>query len=326
MDQELACETESYTCSSHGQDKNKIARGYIMKIASNLLIKYVIPIIILYLAFTYLGILGGVVVAALYFCFLNLSVIIQNIAGRKYSSGDYDGALKLTERSLKLNPGNFRTRGTYAFLLLKLGNITEAAGQIDQALSDCYKGIERNSLEVTKALVVWKQGDTDKAIAILEEVMKSFKNTSIYGTLGFLYIEKGDLEKALSFNLEAYDYNATNPIILDNLGCTRYLRNEYDEALPIYKQLMKSKPGFPVAFFNYARVLEHFGKLDEAAYMCRYALTLKFWITSTITREEVEEKLNELESAIKVQEETAPRKIAENDQNSTNPDQAADIL
>lgn len=268
-----------------------------MKTVARVLLWVIIPLVVLYLAFTYLGTAGGVIVAVLYLAVLNLPVIFNSLAGQAYNRGEFEKALKMLERALKANPKNSGIRGSYAWLLLKLGHTREAEKQIDQAIADANRDDIRNPLNGTKALVHWKKGELDQAISLMEKTMESFKNTNTYGTLGFLYIEKGDLDRALSFNLEAYDYNNTDPIILDNLGCTRLLRGEYEEAREIYQQLMKLKPHFPEAFYNYARVLAHFGELDDALYMCRTALSLKFWNTSTITREQVEAALKELEAA-----------------------------
>jgi tetratricopeptide (TPR) repeat protein len=273
-------------------------------------LKFILPLGILYLAFTYLGTLGGICAALLYFVFINYPLILQNIAAKKYTSGDYAGSFKTLEKALRFSPRNARLRAQYAYLLLKTGKTDEAAVEIDKALEDCRTIIEKNSFTLTKALVVWKQDRIDEAISMLEELIKEYRNTNVYGALGFMYIEKGDIEKSLSFNLEAYDYNSTNPVIVDNLGYTRYLRGEYDEALALYKQLMKLRPGFPVAFYNYACVLEHFDRLDEAIYMCNYALSLKFWNISTITREKVEEKLAGLEKALKAREEASEASAA----------------
>lgn len=266
-----------------------------MKSFSTILFWVIIPLAILFLAFTYLGTAGGLVMAGIYLVIMNLSLIFNNMASRAYRKGEYDKALKHLATALKISPKNSNLRGSYAWLLLKLGRTQEADEQVSQALADVTREDYRHSLNVTKALVHWKKGEVDQAISLMEKVLENYRNTNAYGTLGFLYLEKGDLDKALSFNLEAYDYNNTNAVILDNLGCTRLLRGEYEEAREIYQQLLKLRPHFPEAFYNYARVLAHFGELDDAIYMCRTALSLPFWNTSTVKKEQVENTLKELE-------------------------------
>lgn len=269
-----------------------------MQAISALALRIALLLAAFFLAFTYLGTAGGLAVVILYFFIMNLSVIFNRLASRAYAGGDYDKALRMLEKALKLSPKNGNMRGAYAWLLLKLGYTKEAEIQIDQALADTSREELKYPLNMTKAMVLWKKGSLDQAVSLMEKVLENYKNSNAYATLGFLYLEKGDLDKALRFNLEAYDFNSTNAIILDNLGCTRLLRGEYEEAREVYKQLMKLKPRFPEAFYNYARVLACFGELDEAIYMCRTALSLEFWNTSTITREQVESTLKELEEAI----------------------------
>lgn len=262
-----------------------------------LLIRIIIPLAIFFLAFTWIGTTGGIILAVLYLLAMNLPVIFNLIGTQAYRKGDYDKSIRMMKAALKLSPKSYSIRGSLAWLLLKLGRIEEADAEIEKAISDAEKEEYRYPLYLTKALILWKKGGLDEAISLMEKVIENYKNTNVYGTLGFLYIEKGDLDKALSFNLEAYEYNNTGPVILDNLGYTRLLRGEYEEAREIYQQLIKLGPNFPDAFYNYARVLAHFGELEQALYMCRTALTFKFWHTTTVTREQVENTLKELEEA-----------------------------
>ena len=73
------------------------------KIAA-LLIRFVIPLATLYLAFTYLGTAGGIILTAIYLVIMNLSMIFNNLATRAYRSGDHEKALKRLETALKLGP------------------------------------------------------------------------------------------------------------------------------------------------------------------------------------------------------------------------------
>ncbi|NLM75294.1 MAG: tetratricopeptide repeat protein [Clostridiaceae bacterium] len=262
------------------------------------LIRILLPAILAYLAFSFLGPVWGIIVLLLLLAsviFFNRQIFYQNSANRKYMKGDFDGALNDLKKAVSLSPKNAGVRGTYAYLLLKLGNTDEAAVQIDEALKNASVGTEKNSLMLTKALVLWKQKETDEAIKLLEELLKDYENTNVYATLGFLYIEKGDMDKALEFNLKAVDFNDTNGIILDNLGTVYLNIGDYEKAKEIYQKLMKLKPVFPEAFYNYARVLHKLGDIEKALYMVRHALTLRFWNISTIAKDEVEAYLQELE-------------------------------
>lgn len=270
------------------------------------LLRFILPLGIAYLAFSFLGPVGGVLILAafiLFYAYFNRGIIYQNRASKKYHRGDYDGALNDLKTALNLDSKAFRIRSTYAFLLLKLGHNEEAAVQIDEALKGARVEIDRNTMRVTKALVLWKQNKLDEALSELTDLIKTYENTNVYSTLGFLYIEKGDMEKALEFNLMAKDYNSSSPIILDNLGTTYLMMGDYDKAFETYQEVMKNKPNFPEAFYNYAKVLEKKDDIEKALYMVRHALTLRFWNTSTVSKEEVEAYLNVLESKEKALEE-----------------------
>ncbi len=285
------------------------------------IVRVILPAILVYAAYTYLGPAAGIgllVVLAILYLILNRTFIYQNRAGKKYQKGDYEGALADLKAAVASAPKNPNARRTYAFLLVKMGYNDEAAAEIDKAIEHAVTETDRKSLTVTKALVLWKQGKTDEAIKVLEDLLMTYENTNVYATLGFLYIEKGDYSKALEFNLKARDFNSTNAIILDNLGYTYYLLGDYDNALETYQEAMKNKPNFPEAFYNYARVLEKKGDLEKALYMVRYALTLRFWNTSTVKKEEVEAYLAELEVKEKAMEAEKQEKQEEHENQEPN--------
>lgn len=259
--------------------------------------RFILPLALVYLAYSFFGVWGALaalVVVLVVGFFLNRGVALQNQASNKYKKGDFEGALNDLKSAISLEPKNAKVRSTYAFLLLKLGYTDEAAVQLEEAFK-LASDTDKNAMRVTKSLVLWKQGKLDEAIDELTDLIKDYENTNVYATLGFLLLEKGDLEKALEFNLQAKDYNSSNPIILDNLGATYLHLGEIDKALETYEEAIKCKPNFPEAFYNYAKVLEKKGDLDRALYMTRHALTLRFWSTSTVSKEEVEAYLKELE-------------------------------
>ena len=68
---------------------------------------------------------------------------------------------------------------------------------------------------------------------MLEEIIKTYETTTVYGSLGYLLILKGNLENALQFNLKAYEYNPSDKIIQDNLGQNYYLLGQYEKAKDI---------------------------------------------------------------------------------------------
>jgi len=158
---------------------------------------------------------------------------------------------------------------------------------------------DKMNVKSNYALVLWKKGLIEDAVKMLEDVIKQYENTTVYGSLGYILIASGDLDKALEFNLKAYEYNYSNGIIVDNLAQTYYLRKDYQKAEELYKKLMELKPAFPEAYYNYGLVLLQLGKNQEAYESMQKALQYEFSYLSTITKQEVETKMKEIERLFK---------------------------
>ena len=99
---------------------------------------------------------------------------------------------------------------------------------------------QRTQMLTNYAIVCWKQGRTQRAVEVMQELDRKKKNGTIYGTLGFLLIEAGDAEAALRYNEEAVDYDDVDPVFLDNLGQTYYrLLGDKEKAKPFFDKALK---------------------------------------------------------------------------------------
>lgn len=265
----------------------------------NFLTRFIIPLGIIIISYYYLGPIAGIVAFLVFFSAALYSLrayLYANQATNKYNRGDFKGALTIMKKAADSDQKAFRVRGIYAYLLLKLGHTEEADTQIEIALKGAQTQNDKNNFLMTKSLVLWKQGKLDESISILSDLIKVYETTGVYASLGFLYIAKGDLQQALEFNLKAREYNGKSAIILDNLGTTYILLEEYDKASEVYKEVMKLNPQFPEAYYNFARVLDHEGNTEKALKMANHSLSMSFWNISTIQKGEVEAFLSKLET------------------------------
>jgi tetratricopeptide (TPR) repeat protein len=180
-------------------------------------------------------------------------------------------------------------------LLLKNRELDKADEILQKIMGKNIQSQDLPYIKSIKALVLWKKGELDNAAAILEEVIQTYKTTSVYGSLGCMLILQGDLEKALQFNLEAYDYNSSDNIINDNLGQNYYLLGMYDKAGEVYEKLIAKAPTFPEPYYNYGLLLEKQESFDKALEMMRKAMDQKFTYLSTITKEDVEAAIKRIE-------------------------------
>jgi len=216
-----------------------------------------------------------------------------------YAKGNSQQGLQWFERAYRSKKATPYTMVLYAYILLKNGNINVAEEILSNLLNSKLDFTDKMNVKSNYALVLWKKGLIEDAVKMLEDVIKQYENTTVYGSLGYILIASGDLDKALEFNLKAYEYNDSNGIIVDNLAQTYYLRKDYQKAEELYKKLMELKPAFPEAYYNYGLVLLQLGKNQEAYESMQKALQYEFSYLSTITKQEVETKMKEIERLFK---------------------------
>jgi Putative Zn-dependent protease, contains TPR repeats len=270
----------------------------------NIFIKLILPLIIVFWAFNQ-GTLYGIIAIIGYsglLVVMDIAMIYSMIGNSKYVKGDLNGAIEWFGKAYKTKKSSVNSKISYAYLLLKSGNLEKSEEILNSLMSSKHTPQELSVIKSNLALVQWKKGDLDSAIETLTWVYENYKNSTIYGSLGYFLIIKGDLEKALEFNLEAYDYNDSDKIIMDNLGETYYLRGEFEKAEEIYKKLLDMSPTFPEPYYYYGRVLQKTGRIEEALSTMKKALDYKFSFLSTTTKEEIEAGIKELEEQNKISE------------------------
>lgn len=247
---------------------------------------YLIITVILFKASILYGFLFifGSIVALLFF---KRAAVLALIGRTIYFRGNIDKSIIWFKRAYKTDVAKPKTTISYAYLLLKSGNIKDSEKILKKLLESQLETEDHMLAKSNMALINWKKGELNIAIETLEEILKSFETTNIYGSLGYMLIQQGDLDKALEFNLNAREYNESNPIILDNLGQTYYLRKEHDKAFEIYEKLIDTKPTFPEPYYNYSLVLKEKGENLKALEMAEKASGLKISFLSTINKEDI---------------------------------------
>jgi len=260
------------------------------------LLKVALPIIVILILFIYNIFLGlaTLVLFIAYVLFSRRASLLAFAGSIKYSRGDLEQSVKWFGRSYKTGRASNRHATSYAYLLLKSGKIDESEEVLKKLLASKPDKDDEMYAKSNLALALWKKGDLDAALEILEEVIASYKTSAVYGSLGYLRILKGDLAKALEFNLEAYEYNNTNTVILDNLGQTYYLTAQYDKAKEIYETLVSKNPAFPEAYYNYGLLLGKLGQPENALEMVKKSLNYRISFLSTISRDDIEAKIREI--------------------------------
>lgn len=153
----------------------------------------------------------------------------------------------------------------------------------------------RQQMLMNYAIAAWKTGDLARAVSTLEASHQKSPCSLTYQALGFLYIELGDAQKALGYNLEAMEYDDVDPITLDNLGQTHYrLLNDKEAARPYFEKAHKIKPTQIDTLFFLSLYDQNEGRTEEAIKKLETSLEGNFSPLNYATREMVTEQLQQL--------------------------------
>ncbi len=248
------------------------------------------------------NLLGLIALIAFFIYVFNLTKVglYTNIGNIKHGRGNLKSAVKWYRRASKCKRAKPGIAISYSYLLLKSGMVEEADKALRAIDTSKLHEYDRIMHVSNSALVLWKKDDLDGAITLLENYSTE-KNTLILGSLGYFLILKGDLDKALSYNLDAYQYNGADMVIRDNLGLNYYYLGDYPKAEEIYESMIKAKikPGFPVAYYDYALVLIALEKFDKAKEYLKKTSGFNLNFLSSVTKEQIDERLKEIEEKLK---------------------------
>ncbi len=222
--------------------------------------------------------------------------ILAVTAKMKFSKGDTCGALRrfaIANRIGKLGPNSL---WYYGYILLRDGQPELARTVLTHASLDAKKPAPKKRIKAMLALCEWKCGNLDLAIEMSEEAMIDFKNTNLYQNLGLMYILKGDGQKALEFNKQAFDYNSDDLVIMDNLAESYALVGDTQKAKELYEQLLEKEPHFPEPYYAYGQMICSMGEKERGIELIEKSLEKKFTYLSVLQKDEVEKILEDIKN------------------------------
>lgn len=159
---------------------------------------------------------------------------------------------------------------------------------------------ERRQLRINYGICQWKLGNLDQAIEQLTIASREGKTSLIYGSLGYMLIEKGsrtgDFSEALAFNAEALDYDDADAVVLDNMGQLHLRMGERAKAKEFFEKAHEAKPAQVDTLYYLAKLAGEDGERDKALSYLDTALSGNFSALSTISREQAQALKDELEA------------------------------
>lgn len=171
------------------------------------------------------------------------TIIKARKAVKAHNEGRYDEALKLYGECMDEGLQDVKTSLAYAVLLMRTGDYAKAREVLVKIQKCPMTEEQKRQLYIDYAACVYRMGELDKAVELMERQHEKNPSGLIYETLGYLYVEKGDFDKALAYNNEAYEYDDEDSVTLDNLAQTYYrLGNDKEKAKAFFDKAHALKP------------------------------------------------------------------------------------
>lgn len=224
----------------------------------------------------------------------NYPTIQATKGSRAYNAGNTDIAMTYFEKAVKHPFAKPYIKSSFGYVLLREGRLEEAEPYLLEAaqMKTRDERFKYNNI-LNLAILNWKKGDIDEAIDIVENIRDDYQSSIMYEILGYLYIAKGDYEKALAFNKEAYDYNKDDNVITDNLAQSYYFLGDFDKAEALYEDTIDYIK-FPEAHYYYGIIKWKKGDYLAAYQALSTSVRLKVSFLSIVNKDMLTEKFEAL--------------------------------
>ena len=233
---------------------------------------------------TLLFVIAILLSAVVYYYYINYNNIRGQYAAAK---GDAETALFYYQKAYNRKP-NVNNTMNYGYLLLREGRYDDAEVILNSAFMLSKITVDdKVRVRMMIALLNWKRGELDEAIEIYEALHEVGENTTVYANLGFLYIEKGDMQKAYEYNKAAYEYNDSNNVILDNYAECCAKLGDKDTAYEVLLKAVSSRMPIAENYYHFAKLLHEKGENAEALKYISRAQSMSINSLSGITMDDI---------------------------------------
>ena len=265
------------------------------------MLKYVIGIAAIVVCFIINKWLGAAILAlvAAYGIYAYIPTLYAAAGNRAYQNKDYDTALAKYKKACDTGRANITIRTSYAFILMRRGRFEEAESVLNAILSlKALKPQQRYLAEQYRCMVYYRTERLDEAMEDAEALFENYKNSSMYGMMGYFKLISGvPLEEVRKFCEEAYDYNSSDRDILDNLALVCYKMGDYKEAKEYADELMEENPAFVEAYYHSALIAEKLGEIEQAKEYLTHIPDCVRSAMTTVTEKEIDELRARLDGA-----------------------------
>ena len=187
----------------------------------------------------------------------------------------------------------------YGTLLMQKGEYAKCKEVYEKAMESL--GVNVMYYTAIKCSLItcdYKLGNAEKALNDAQEVFNEFKNSTTYVTYGYLLMAQEMTEKALEINKEAFEYDPDDVAICDNLGQTYYKLKDMQNAEIYFQKALEIKRGMIDSCYFLAQIRLEQGKTKEAFELLDDAIDSGFSALTTVTKEELTQKYDEVKKLL----------------------------
>lgn len=199
-------------------------------------------------------------------------VLLRNAIGNLLvRKGDLDGAIQNYQELAQVIPES-------ADLNLRMGEVYRRKGDLQSAITYLQRAseLDQNNLLplMQTALVLTEMGRNREATDAYERAVRlDPENVVALNNLAYMHAETGgDLDLALRYAETAKRKEPRNPQIDDTLGWIYVKKNLNDNALVIFRSLVKQQPGNPTFRYHLGVALAQSGDTEQARQELNQAL------------------------------------------------------
>lgn len=190
----------------------------------------------------------------------------------------YDEAVRVLKRLLRENPNNFQ-------ILFNLGDILRVSNHQDDAIKYYNEAINAIFYESERYWPVYyalavsydKNNEWSKAEQNLEKALKlSNRHPQVLNYLGYSWLKNNtNVDKAVSYILEAYEKEPNDGVIMDSLGWVYFKTGDYKNAILYLEKASELNPQNAIISDHLGDAYWFGGRKNEAVFLWKQALKQK---------------------------------------------------
>lgn len=267
------------------------------------LIYAILAAVVVYFAYKFNLWLGLAVTAAIviYAVYALIPSFYEIQAKKAFGNADFKKSRDWYKKAVGTNRAKVNTKTSYAYVLMRTGDLDLAETVLNGIIrTKGVKPADKNFAKQQRCMVYYKQGRMDEALEEAEEIFDggNYKNTTLYGMLGFFKYLTEPAEDALKFCLEAYEYNSDDRDITDNLSLCYYKMGEYEKARELSEKIISENPQFVEAYYHGAQIAVKCGEYAKAKEYLEKIPDCRWSNMTTVSHEEVDELTKEVEAKL----------------------------